>query len=57
MKYAVKVTLDDDQVYVTDIDTQSIMIYDTKEDAEKHAKLWKESIVVEYYDAVRKESG
>ena len=51
MKYAIKIPLDDDWLYVTNNDADNIPVvltYDTIEDAKKSAKLWKESVIVEY---------
>ena len=53
MKYAIKIPLDDDWLYVTNNDADNIPVvltYDTIEDAKKAAKLWKESVIVEYID-------
>lgn len=53
MKYAIKIPLGDDWLYVTNNDANNIPIiltYDTLEDAKKDARLWKESVIVEYND-------
>ena len=56
MKYAIKVKFDDEWVYVTEIDQHDLTLpktYDTKEEAEEHAKVWKEHVVVEYQEEKR----
>jgi len=53
MKYAIKIPFDDDWLYVTNNDVNGIPVtltYDTIDDAKKAAKLWKESVIVEYID-------
>jgi len=56
MKYAIKVPFGDDCLYVTETDEYNLVIvktYDTQEDAEKRAKLWNNSTVVEYTEVDR----
>ena len=53
VKYAIKIPLGDDWLYVTNNDVNDIPViltYDTIEDAKKDARLWIESVIVEYID-------
>jgi hypothetical protein len=49
MKYAVKVPFDGSMLYVMECDGETVMLCDTKEEAEQRAPIWGEyAVVVEY---------
>lgn len=49
MKYAIKVPFDGSMLYVMECDGETVMVQDTKQEAEKLAPIWGEhAVVVEY---------
>jgi hypothetical protein len=55
-KYGIRVPFEDKKLWVmedTDLpfpDNQRVQLFDTKDEAEKHAQIWKTYTVEEYYD-------